>query len=133
MHIYLPYPSFSKTAACFPTNFLVTQVYDAHKALLTLGGFDTAQMYHPMIRMWAGWELALSVYHDAMITEYLSRGGSSEFALLNIKKYTLPPWLGNERIHKSHQSNLIRKHPQHFRPIFGFDIPINLTYVWPLP
>lgn len=42
----------------------------------------------------------------------------------------VPPWLGDEAFHLSHRSNLVRKDPGHYRPIFG-DIPDGLPYIWP--
>jgi len=31
----------------------------------------------------------------------------------------------------SHQSNLLRKDPEFYRPVFGPDVPDDLPYVWP--
>jgi hypothetical protein len=42
-----------------------------------------------------------------------------------------PPWLGDEQLHRSHQSNLIRKDPGFYRPLFP-DVPPDLPYVWPV-
>ena len=41
-----------------------------------------------------------------------------------------PEWLGNPDFHIAHQSNLIRKKPEFYIPIFG-NIPDNLEYIWP--
>jgi hypothetical protein len=43
----------------------------------------------------------------------------------------LPPWLGDEAVHRSHQSALVRKDQEHYRPLFP-DIPDDLPYVWPV-
>ena len=37
----------------------------------------------------------------------------------------LPPWLGNADFHLSHQSALVRKDPEFYRPLFG-DVPDDL-------
>jgi hypothetical protein len=42
----------------------------------------------------------------------------------------LPPWLGDAAFHRSHQSALVRKDPQHYRRFFP-DVPDDLPYVWP--
>ena len=42
----------------------------------------------------------------------------------------LPPWLGEDRFHLSHQSALVRKDPAHYRTYFP-DVPDDLPYVWP--
>lgn len=41
-----------------------------------------------------------------------------------------PSWLGDEQLHLSHQSNLIRKNPTFYLPIFG-NVPA-MEYVWPV-
>ncbi|MER3453404.1 MAG: cytoplasmic protein, partial [Chloroflexota bacterium] len=43
----------------------------------------------------------------------------------------LPPWLGNEALHRSHRSSLVRKDPAWYRPRFP-DVPDDLPYVWPV-
>lgn len=45
---------------------------------------------------------------------------------------TTPPWLGDEAFHRSHQSNLLRKLPEHYGPLFP-GVPDDLPYVWPQP
>ena len=44
----------------------------------------------------------------------------------------LPPWLGDEEFHRSHQSALLRKDPDHYGPLFP-GVPDDLEYVWPTP
>jgi hypothetical protein len=41
-----------------------------------------------------------------------------------------PPWLGNRKFHKAHQSNLLRKNKRYYRKYFQ-NIPSNLPYIWP--
>lgn len=41
-----------------------------------------------------------------------------------------PPWLTDEFC-LSHRSNLIRKDPNHYRPLWP-DVPDNLPYIWPV-
>lgn len=43
----------------------------------------------------------------------------------------LPPWLDDEAVHRSHQSALLRKDEEHYRPLFP-EIPADLPYVWPV-
>lgn len=42
----------------------------------------------------------------------------------------LPAWLGDPDFHRSHQSSLLRKDPEHYAPLFGA-VPDDLPYVWP--
>lgn len=41
-----------------------------------------------------------------------------------------PPWLGDERVHASHRSNLLRKLPAHYSRL-GWSEPDDLPYFWP--
>jgi hypothetical protein len=43
---------------------------------------------------------------------------------------TYPPWLGDERLHASHRSNLLRKDPEHYGQ-FEWTEPDDLPYWWP--
>jgi hypothetical protein len=43
----------------------------------------------------------------------------------------LPPWLGDSALHRSHQSALLRKDPELYRPWFP-GVPDDLPYVWPV-
>ena len=45
-------------------------------------------------------------------------------------KTKMPSWLGNEAFHLSHQSNLLRKNPEHYGQFF-MGISKDLPYVWP--
>jgi predicted TPR repeat methyltransferase len=42
-----------------------------------------------------------------------------------------PTWLGDEELHRSHRSNLLRKFPDHYASLFENDLPDDLPYVWP--
>ncbi|MGI8613947.1 MAG: hypothetical protein ACR2KL_08425 [Nocardioidaceae bacterium] len=42
-----------------------------------------------------------------------------------------PPWLGDAELHRSHQSNLIRKDPTRYGPLFP-GVPDDLPDVWPV-
>ena len=44
---------------------------------------------------------------------------------------SLPPWLGDEAVHLSHRSALVRKDPGHYASLFP-DVPDDLPYVWPV-
>ena len=45
--------------------------------------------------------------------------------------HDMPRWLGRHELHESHQSNLIRKFPEHYGPLFN-GVPNDLPYIWPL-
>ena len=44
----------------------------------------------------------------------------------------LPPWLGDEALHRSHRAALLRKDPNWYRVRFP-DAPDDDGYLWPVP
>ena len=88
---------------------------------------------HPAVRMWKGYELALKYYFNVISEEWVRRGYKHNigFYFLLVPYVEYPPWFKNEEFHLSHQSNLIRKLPEHYSKYFP-NVPNNLPYVWPV-
>lgn len=80
--------------------------------------------------MWTNWVNALKMYSDAIIEEWIDRGYNNTLEIYYIDDAEMPPWIGNEAFHLSHQSNLLRKDFNHYRKYFK-DISTTLPYVWP--
>lgn len=55
-----------------------------------------------------------------------------EVALWRSGGAPLPRWLGDDAVHRSHQSKLVAKDPEHYRARFP-GTPDDLDYVWPTP
>ena len=70
--------------------------------------------------MWEGYETALKLYVNTMILEWKSRGYNNTMKLYDIDTSDLkyPEWLGNEKIHKSHRMNLLRKDFKFYSPLW---------------
>lgn len=95
---------------------------------------------HPVIRMWTGYEWQLLKYQKAICEQWAHRGFKDTcfkktFALYfsDISRPSdekMPSWFGNRRFHLSHKSNLVRKDPGYYGPIFK--VPDDLDYVWPI-
>jgi hypothetical protein len=109
-----------------------------YKTLTALedGGFYEGQPYkgwpyHPATLMWKGYRNALLAYRDAMIFEHVRRGATNTIPMSDVSSYTPPPWLGDKAFHVAHQSNLIRKDPSFYGPIFP-GVPGDLPYMWPV-
>lgn len=47
------------------------------------------------------------------------------------KNIVFPKWLGNDKFHASHRSNLLRKKPEYYSS-FGWKESDNLPYIWPI-
>jgi hypothetical protein len=105
---------------------------------------------HPAVLMWRGYEEALARYGLEVCRVWCERGFADTCAAklavalhdrLGIacirsqaelaRAGDLPPWLGDQALHRSHRASLLRKDPAHYRPLFG-DERDDLEYVWPV-
>lgn len=114
---------------------------------LTVPGY--AWSSHPAVLMWKGYEEALGRYGLTACEAWVGLGfGDScadtittdllAFGISTIRSYAqlaaadaLPGWLFDEEVQRSHRSALVRKDPEHYRPVFG-DIADDIPYVWPV-
>ena len=146
---FLPYPDFAASARVLDTRRLGKQRVETIQVLraLTVPGYGWR--HHPAVRMWAGYEEALVRYgleacrvwcaagHDDTCAATLTQEAGQRCGLRRIRAQDelaaageLPPWLGTPEFHRSHQSSLVRKDPERYRPLFG-DVPDDLPYLWP--
>lgn len=155
MQTFLPYADFAQSAAVLDWKRLGKQRVETlqiMKALTTGGGLHGGWSKHPASRMWMGNLGYLMMYQDAICREWTevlgfrdtcrdkthdllgtSAEGLYQYMLLlaGSKVYGEVPWfIGDEEFHLGHQSNLIRKAPEIYRPIFGDDVPDDLEYKW---
>lgn len=136
MQTFLPYPSFSESARALDWRRLGNQRKETWQILNALEGRTKGWVNHSATRMWRGYERALCLYGLAVCDEWIRRGYRDTMrerfasALQRHAGATRPAWLGDEDFHRSHQSNLLRKLPDHYGPLFG-DVPADLPYVWP--
>jgi len=45
-------------------------------------------------------------------------------------KLKMPPWMGNEKFHISHMSNLLRKNYKFYKK-YKWNVSKDIPYVWP--
>jgi hypothetical protein len=129
MNTFLPYPDFPKCAKVLDWRRLGKQRVESMQVLRTLrvgGGWR----WHPAVLMWKNYEEALENYGNAMVEEWIRRGYNNTLSFPFHPEAKMPPWLGDCRLHASHQSNLLRKEPEHYRPLFP-GIGNDLPYFWP--
>jgi len=96
---------------------------------------------HPVVLMWRGHEGALLDYQRATCEVWTQRGFNdtcyAKTAALVAHRFAdapptgRPAWIGDPALHRSHQSNLIRKDPEIYGPLFP-GVPADLEYVWPV-
>ena len=127
---FLPYPDFEKTARALDSKRLGKQRVEAYQILRCLHQ-PNRWRHHPAVRMWEGYEAALKMYMNAMIDEWVARGYRNNMDRLeHVPDPPMPPWMGDPAFHLSHQSNLIRKNPAHYHPLFP-GVPDDIPYCWP--
>lgn len=148
MQTFLPFPDFRTSLECLDTKRLGKQRVEAMQLIRALENPGSSRWEnHPACKMWQGHIDMLKLYHDIAIDTWVARGfrntmqklckkaiSEAEF-VLGLQSFSIsevPSWLGHPGFHRSHQSNLIRKKPEHYSPLFPA-IPNDLPYIWPLP
>ena len=152
MQTFLPYPDFARTARVLDGRRLGKQRVETLQILRALRRPGHGWRNHPAVRMWRGYEEALTAYGLAICAEWCARGHAdtcadkiaTELTTMTGRKRVrsqrelrrlgrLPPWLGRRAFHRSHRSALVRKEPSWYRPRLGADVADDLAYVWPVP
>jgi hypothetical protein len=145
---FLPYPDFAASAAILDNRRLGKQRVEALQVLRAVTRATYGWKHHPAVRMWRGYPEAVAAYGLAVCDEWLRRGwadtcaatiradlaeaglapppGQAELA----RAAKLPDWLGDGRLHRSHQAALVRKDPAYYQPLFP-DADHKLPYYWP--
>ena len=136
MQTFLPLPSFAASARVLDDVRLGKQRVEAYQIVRTLDGVTRGWRHHPAVRMWRGHETALLDYAAAVCAEWIERGHVDTVAeklLVHARPDAPvpPPWFGDERLHASHRSNLLRKDPD-FYARWGWAEPPDLPYFWPV-
>jgi hypothetical protein len=145
MQTFLPFASFQLSAQVLDRKRLGKQRVEVKQLLIAMGyqvgdtpgNRDSSWRNHPACKMWAQWPGALAVYGLNCTVEWRRRGykdslQESFLALSKSLPKTTPDWLGWEAFHISHKSNLLRKDPAWYGPLFP-GVPDDLPYIWPTP
>ena len=150
MQTFLPWPDFAESAVALDTKRLGKQRVETLQIVRALTWPTYGWKHHPAVLMWRGFEEALGTYGVAICNEWAHRGfgdtceatmmidlaaagvrtpprSQSELAELG----QLPPWLGDDDVHRSHRSALVRKDPEFYGARFT-DADPELPYVWPV-
>jgi hypothetical protein len=131
MQTFLPLPDYKETARVLDYRRLGKQRVEAWQILKVLKGESVGWRNHPAVRMWAGYEDSLNEYGKEMCLEWIKRGYNDTMLerFVCVGDPTTPAWLGDNRLHLSHQSNLIRKYPEYYKIHFP-EVESNLSYFW---
>lgn len=131
MQTFLPYRSFPAALRCLDDRRLGKQRVEARQILNALGGKSRGWRSHPAVLMWAGHEPSLRLYLRCAILEWKRRGFRNTMRLPRRDRCSRrkPRWLDAAFV-ESHRSNLIRKDPAYYGPLWA--TPADLPYVWPV-
>jgi predicted DNA-binding transcriptional regulator AlpA len=137
MQTFMPHSDYKFSAQDLDNKRLGKQRVEAWQIYKALRGDynDTgAWVNHPATNMWRGYEQALVTYGMVICAEWEERGFKDtlyddfEDEFKGFCDYVEPWWVSNELLHMTHQSNLVRKDPHHYK----FNVPDNVPYIWPL-
>ena len=146
MQTFLPYPDFEGSARALDPRRLGKQRVECIQVIRGLTRPGYGWRHHPAVTMWRGHEEALGRYALTCCEVWTERGFADTCATTIVddlaaagvgsirtqadlaRAHALPDWLGDPAFHRSHQSSLRRKDPQHY----WFDVPDDLPYVWPV-
>ncbi|HEX2054525.1 MAG TPA: MSMEG_6728 family protein [Actinomycetota bacterium] len=149
MQTFLPFADFRLTAEVLDDRRLGKQRVEVLQILRALTREKYGWQHHPAVLMWRGFEEALGTYGLVVCREWVERGRAdtvdpkirAELTDLGFpeprkqeelaRAGALPPWLGDEALHRSHRASLLRKDPAWYGPRFP-DAPEDADYVWPV-
>lgn len=131
MQTFLPYPNFYESLKTLDKSRLGNQIYREGLTLIR-GGWKN----HPAYKMWRDYKPALAMYIWVGLDVLKERGKGYEHHREELLDYLVfpivyPPWIGDERVHASHRSNLLRKDPVWYGQ-FQWKEPNDIPYFWPV-
>ena len=132
MQTFLPYKSFKQSLQSLDYRRLGKQRVEAYQILnVLLGRTETkGWINHPITKMWKGYENALKEYFNMCVTEWINQGYNNTMELEVIEEDIIyPNWLGDDTLHSSHRSNLLRKDTEYYSKYMWVEDPDN-PYAW---
>lgn len=137
MQTFLPLPNFYASARVLDYRRLGKQRVEAKQLINVVTAWTKdpsvkmAWINHPAAVMWRRYLPALKLYANVMIEEWSRRGYKNTMLYYDVDAvFKIPPWLGDDRLHASHRSNLLRKDP-YFYGVYGWEERSDLEYFWP--
>lgn len=128
-----PLDSFWMSAQVLDRQRLGKQRVEALQIYRTLTGLSKGWTNHPAVRMWRGYEAALSAYGRQMCLAWIARGYKDtcleRFGPTVGDSY--PWWMWDPKFSASHRANLLRKNSAWYGQ-FGWTDDPALPYVWPV-
>ncbi len=135
MQTFVPYADFQKSAKVLDYRRLGKQRVETLQLVRCNLEVSLGWKNHPAAKMWADNVNGLIAYGVAMCDAWLDLGykDTCRDKLLSYGEADatdLPFWWGDESVHSSHRSNLLRKDPS-FYSQWGWTDDPEAPYVWP--
>lgn len=136
MQTFVPFPSLTMSASVLDYRRLGKQRVETFQILRANLNISDGWKNHPASRMWLGHEAGLIAYGVAICEEWISRGYKDTclgkiLDLGQADENDMPFWWGDDAIHGSHRSALLRKAPDFYQQYEWQDDP-SVEYVWPV-
>ena len=134
MQTFLPYKSFKDSFKVLDYRRLGKQRVEAYQILNVLLGRTKTKGWvnHPATKMWKGYENALKQYLNECIEHWIARGYNNNMKKEIIEgKIEYPHWLGDDKFHSAHRSNLLRKDKEFYSKYMWTESD-DMEYYWPV-
>ena len=131
MQTFLPYADFQKSVRHLDNKRLGKQRVEALQILKATFIPDYGWRNHPAVKMWMKYPESIQCYMDVCIDEWVRRGfkNTMQKSGVEVDNVQHPHWLGDERLHSSHRSNLLRK-DYNFYSKYNWKEEDNIPYYW---
>lgn len=138
MQTFVPFTHHWQTAQVLDTKRLGKQRVENLQIAKAILDPTYGWQNHPAVNMWRPYLDQLYLYHIWICGEWVVTRGFEDTTMQSFRDLVgpivpgagpEPDWWGGP-IHRSHQSNLIRKDPKYYGPIWPAT-PSDIPYVWP--
>jgi len=129
MQTFLPYPCYKESVKCLDNKRLGKQRVEALQILKAIYVPDYGWRHHPCVKMWKDYPQELMLYMNVCIDEWVIRGFNNTMSKSKLYSKDKPHWLGNEQLHNSHKSNLLRKDAEYYGK-YNWKVTNDIEYYW---
>lgn len=105
---------------------LLQYIFTLHHEYVVMRGHAAMRLNGPR---WAELDLPSAPFPQALPSWALLLDLREKYNYAHYRP--VPHWFGTPNFHRAHQSNLLRKFPEHYAPFFATDLPTTLPYIWP--
>jgi hypothetical protein len=134
MQTFVPFDDADLVAMALDRKRLNKQRIETFQVLRAITDPTYGWQSHPAVHMWRGHVGALRSYGLSMCNEWIRQGGSDKtllrdrIAAFRFDHDDFPAWWGDDRVHRSHRSNLLMKDSEWYGQLWQEN---PMPYFWP--